>query len=102
VIAGDQLNKALSAKLEYAGANGWELVTVYAEGGGKGFIYKRKDAAARWHYMAMVEGSNIIVGGQLTKIIGSKIDYARASGSELVAVCNDGSKKVFIYKRKDG
>lgn len=101
-FTGDQLTKAFGAKLEYVGANGWELITVYDEGGGKVFLYKRKDVTPRWQYMGMVEGANIIEGGQLTEVITSKIDYATASGWELVTVFCEGGKKVFIYKRKAG
>jgi hypothetical protein len=41
-IADGKENGALLAKMALMGVNGWELVTVYAEGGVKIFIYKRQ------------------------------------------------------------
>lgn len=41
-ISEGELNVALKAKISLMGANGWELVTVYNEGGQKVFIYKRQ------------------------------------------------------------
>ena len=42
IIANGDLNTAIHAKMNFTGASGWELVTVYAEGEKKIFIYKRQ------------------------------------------------------------
>lgn len=41
IVAGKK-NGALDAKIGLRGVNGWELVTVYNEGGERIFIYKRQ------------------------------------------------------------
>jgi hypothetical protein len=41
-IVDGKTNGALGAKINLMGVNGWELVTVYNEGGEKIFIYKRQ------------------------------------------------------------
>jgi hypothetical protein len=42
LIVDGQMNEALKAKMNFTGAAGWELVTVFNEGGKKIFIYKRQ------------------------------------------------------------
>ena len=42
LIVNGNLNAALNVKINFIGTGGWELVTVYSEGGQEIFIYKRQ------------------------------------------------------------